>query len=99
MAVDLASAKLQLNLTTTDDDMLVTRLITAAQSWLEGQLGYTIATQYPNGLPALDQTVMLIVGHFYTNREASIVGMSASEMPFGVSAAIDNYRNWSWADE
>jgi uncharacterized phage protein (predicted DNA packaging) len=100
MAVDLATAKLQLNLTTTDDDTLVTRLITAAQDWLERQLGYTIATQYPDGAPhALDHAVYLMTAHYYANREASLVGVNAAELPLGVCDIVNDYRNWSWADE
>jgi uncharacterized phage protein (predicted DNA packaging) len=99
MSVDLATAKLQLNLTTTDDDALVTRLITAAQDWLQRQLGYTIATEYPTTVPpALDHAVLLMTGHYYTNREASLVGVAAGELPLGVGDIVNDYRKWSWSE-
>lgn len=98
MAVDLATAKIQLNLSSTDDDALVTRLITAAQDWLERQLGYTLAAQYPNAVPpALDHAVLLMTGHYYANREASVIGVTAAELPLGVCDIVSDYRNYSWA--
>lgn len=100
MAVDLATAKAHLNLTTTDDDALVTRLIAVAQGWFESQLGYTIATEYPDEVPApLDHGVLLMVGHYYANREATLAGVISAPLPMGVADIVNDYRKWSWADE
>ncbi|MDA9530339.1 head-tail connector protein [Bradyrhizobium sp. CCBAU 25338] len=106
MAVDLATAKQQLNLTTDDDNSLVERLILVAQDWLERQLGYTLADRYTVGSPAtltvppaLDHAVLLMVGHFYANREASLIGgTGGSELPLGVCDIVNDYRDWSWSD-
>lgn len=44
---------------------------------------------------ALLQAVRLLVGHFYENREASVVGTSAVALPFAVDALLAPYRtNW-----
>jgi uncharacterized phage protein (predicted DNA packaging) len=100
MAVDLSTAKQQLNLTTSDDDALVTRLLLAAQDWLERQLGYKISERYPDGVPpALDQAVLVLTAHYYANREATLVGVSAATLPFGLDHIVNDYRDWSWSCE
>lgn len=41
------------------------------------------------------QAMRLLVGHFYENREASVVGTSAAPLPFAVDALLAPYRT-SW---
>ena len=36
----------------------------------------------------------LLVGHWYENRENSLVGVSVNELPMGVTALLANYRFW-----
>jgi hypothetical protein len=99
MSVDLTAAKQQLNIVTSDDDVLVARLILVAQDWLERQLGYVIATEYPDAVPpALDHAQLLMIGHFYANREATLVGTNAAPLPMGLADIVNDYRHWSWAD-
>jgi hypothetical protein len=105
MTVTVVDAKTHLNLTTDDDSALVQRLISAAQDWLESQLGYKLAEKYPQTgspivpvPPALDQAVLLMVGHWYANREATLVGVSAAPLPLGVADIVNDYRNWSWGE-
>jgi hypothetical protein len=96
MAVDLATAKAQLNLTTSDDDALVTRLIAAAEDFIIGQTGRADLFSYVDA--SVDHAVLMMVGHFYANREATLVGVTAAEMPLGVCDIINNNRNWSWGE-
>jgi hypothetical protein len=109
MAVTFSTAKEQLNITTSDDDALLVRLVQAAQNWLERQLGYTLLSRYPIDVsdpqlpvstipPALDHAVLLLVGHFYANREASVIGVVAGELPLGVCDIVNDYRDWSWGE-
>ncbi len=103
---DLATAKAHLNVTADIDDDLVTRLIAAAQDWMEAQLGYKIAEKYPPAgspavstvPPALDQGCLLMVAHWYANRESTIVGVNAQTLPLGVSDIVSDFRNWSWGE-
>lgn len=48
------------------------------------------------GVQAVPQPIMqamrLLVGHFYENREASVVGTSAVALPFAVDALLAPYR-------
>lgn len=106
MTVDLVAAKAHLNVTTDIDDNLITRLISASQSWLEAQLGYKISEKYPPaGSPAvstvpadLEQGQLMLIAHWYANREASVVSVSAQEMPLGLPDIVMNYRNWSFGE-
>lgn len=96
MAVDINAAAEHLN-TLTEDYGVLERLIEAAQSHLESQLGYTIAVRYPEGAPpAIDQAILMLVGHWYENREASLVGTNAEAVPFGFEEIVNNHRDWSW---
>lgn len=97
--VDLATAKQHLNVTTDVDDAVITRMIGAAQSWLESQLGYSLAEEYPNEIPgAIDHAVLMMVGHYYANREATTVGATGAVLPLGVSDIVYSYRKWSWGE-
>lgn len=72
MAVDLAAAKAHLNIMTEVDDTIIGEKLAAAKSWFERQLGYTLATEYPDGVPpAIDQGILLMTAHYYANREAA----------------------------
>lgn len=99
MSVDLTAAKQHLNLTTSDDDAVVTRLLAAALDWLQSRLGYKISERYPDATPpALDQCILMMVAHWYANREATLVGVSAVALPFGVVDIVNDWRDWSWGE-
>jgi uncharacterized phiE125 gp8 family phage protein len=36
--------------------------------------------------------LLLIIGHLYANREASVIGTSTGELPFGVKALLSHYK-------
>lgn len=42
---------------------------------------------------SIKQGVALLVGHYYRNRESTIIGTSALELPLGSKAHLDVYRN------
>ncbi len=83
------------------DDAVLGRLIGAAQSKLEASLGYRIEDRYggtdQEAIPeALVHAVRLLAGHYYENREASIVGVSAMPTPFGVADIVADFRGYSF---
>ena len=43
----------------------------------------------------LRQAALLLVGHWYTNREAVVTGTITAEIPLGVEHLIHNYRSWT----
>lgn len=99
MAVDLALAKAHLNLTDDGDDQLVTALIAAAKAHIARLLGFALddEDQFPAGTPAdLDEAQLLLIGHWYENREQTITGTIIAPIPFGVAEIVAEYRSYSF---
>ena len=47
----------------------------------------------PEDVPAdLRHAAFLLLGHFYENREASVLGVSAMELPHGYTSLVERYR-------
>lgn len=85
----------------TADDALLGRKIAAAQDHVERMLGFKIEGRYGGTgqepiPPALVQAVSLLAAHWYENREASLIGISAQDLPFGVWAVVTEYREFSF---
>jgi uncharacterized phage protein (predicted DNA packaging) len=100
MAIDLAALKLHCNVVGTDDDAVLTRLLAAATSHLQGQLGFAIDDDEEldaSGIADVEQAVIMLAAHWYENREASIVGVSIMSVPMGVADIIANRRRYSFA--
>lgn len=100
----------QLNLTPdlgAADDALLGRKIAAAQDHIERLLGFKIETAYPPAgdppiatvPPALKEAVLQLSAHWYENREATLVGVTAQELPFGVWSIVNEYREYSFDGE
>lgn len=50
-------------------------------------------TDYAEPVPQpIKQAILMMVGHFYENRESVAVGVSVAEMPMGVDALLWPYR-------
>lgn len=85
----------------TGDDAMLQRFIEASQNLIERQLGFKIETNFGGAgqepIPtALIHSVALLAGHYYENREGSLVGVSAQSLPFGVEAIVTEFREWSF---
>lgn len=107
MIVTTAQMKEHLNITAdlgTDDDALILRMVSAAQNHVERLLGFKIETTFPPAgdpavstvPPALVECVCLLAAHWYENREATLVGITAQELPFGVWDIVREYREYSF---
>jgi hypothetical protein len=94
--IELADMKAHLNLTTDADDTLLTGKIDAAEDFVRAFIGSDgLAAEFPDGVPgAILESVRQIAAHLYENREASVVGVSASELPFGALDLLAPYRRW-----
>ena len=100
----LEALKEQLNLTADQgggDDNLLTRKLNAAQSYIESLLGFKLAETYggedQEPVPAaLVEVIYQTAAHWYENREAVLVGVSAQELPFGVWPIVNEFRKWSF---
>lgn len=93
--VTLAEAKAHLAINDDADDLLIDGKIAAAQAHLERWLGYEIADEHETPPADLKEAVLALTAHFYENREASVVGVSAALMPFSVREIIAGRRKWS----
>lgn len=85
----------------TADDALLGRKIAAAQGYIERQLGFKIEERYGDDgeeevPPPLVEAVSQLAAHWYENREASLIGISAADLPFGVWPIINEYREFSF---
>lgn len=99
MALDVDTLKAHCNVSGTDDDTVLSQLLTAATKHVQRVLGFLIddADQFPGGTPEdVEQAVYMLAAHWYENREASIVGVTAMPLPMGVSDILDNYRNFTF---
>lgn len=100
MIVTVEEMKAQLNLTGipgTDDDALIERKIKAAQDYIERLLGFKIEATYPVEVPpSLVEAVSQTAAHWFENREATLVGVSAQELPFGVWPIVNEFREYSF---
>lgn len=95
--VTTAEMKAHLNIIDNVDDSLIDSKVSAAQAMLEQQLGYAIEDEFEEPPDDLREAVCLLAAHFYENREATIIGVSASLLPLGVKDIIRERRNYSWS--
>jgi uncharacterized phiE125 gp8 family phage protein len=56
---------------------------------VEFTAGYGDAADVPAAIKA---AILLLVGHYYENREASVIGASVENLPMGVDALLAPYR-------
>ena len=55
--------------------------------------GYGVADSVPE---PIKQIILFIVGHWFANREAVVIGQTPAEFPLGVSDLLVNYRHSSF---
>ncbi|EKT1335036.1 phage gp6-like head-tail connector protein [Salmonella enterica] len=100
MAITLDEMRKQCRIDgTEDDDQLTGVYLPAAIKGVESRINRLI---YDDAVPETDETglaldgdiklgVLMLVGHFYENREATATG-AINEMPLAVSFLIDPWR-------
>lgn len=101
MIVSVAQMKEQLNFSTdlgVDDDALIGRKIAAAQGHIERLIGYSLEERYTAETmpPALVEVVSQLAAHWYENREAVLIGITAQDLPFGIASIVNEYREYSF---
>ena len=93
--ITVEDAKAHCNITTDADDGLIAGKIAAAEAFIDGWLEKPLAEM--TTVPAdLKEAVRQLVGHLYENREATLVGISADELPMGFWGILTQHREWSF---
>lgn len=93
--ITVEDAKAHLNITTDADDALIAAKIDAAEAWI----GRWLATPFADmaEVPGdLKEAARQLVGHLYENREATLVGIPADELPLGFWDLIGPHRAYSF---
>ena len=103
MIVALADVKEHLNQSLDLDDDLIERKVAAAQNHVENLLGFKIEDRFGGANqdlvpPALSECVCQLAAHWYENREAALVGISAQPLPLSMWDIVNEYRDWSWGE-
>ncbi|MEW9838089.1 head-tail connector protein [Mesorhizobium marinum] len=91
--VTAAEVRAHSNLPDDEPDAFLTQKIAAAEDWCAAYVGQALEEFDP--LPAgIREAVLRIAADLYENREASLVGVSASALPFGVTDLLSPHRAW-----
>jgi len=95
--ITVEDTKAHLNITTDADDTLIAAKIDAAEAFIDGWLPEDGKLADMTTVPGdLKEAIRQLVGHLYENREASLVGISAEELPLGFWDIINQHRAWSF---
>lgn len=87
--VTLEEAKRQCRVDFDEDDELLCAYLTAAREWVEGFLNKPLIPNEEDSASievkqTWKQAILLLVGHWYANRESTSTLASLKEIPFGV---------------
>lgn len=91
----LIDLKAQLNVIDDDaDDDLLTGMIADALDHTRSAIGAETPVNYDDAPGGLRRAVLMLAAHFYENREAVLVGVSANELPLGFWELVAPHRKW-----
>lgn len=94
--IDIEDLQTHLNLPIeSSDDFLLADKIAAAEAHIDSFLEIALGERDPVPEP-LKEAVRQLAAHLYENREATLVGITAQELPFGVYDLIAPYRKWAF---
>lgn len=95
----LDAIKAHLNITDDADDELLDQQLAAAILHTAHLVEIIVddepvALSWDNAPADVRQAIMMLAGHWYENREATLVGVSAQATPFGYHDLLLAYRRW-----
>lgn len=99
MALTFEDLKGHCNVTGSDDNGVLSRLLAAATAHVERLLGFKVndAEEFPGGTPAdLELAILMLAADWYENREATITGTIINAIPIGVEQIVDEYRRYTF---
>lgn len=91
--IDLLLVKAHLRIDGDEEDLLITGYVDAAVEHVQQHCDRRIV-EVPEGPEQMaltkdvEQAILLLVGHWYANREEVVVGVSATQVPMGVQALL-----------
>ncbi|MFM5229641.1 head-tail connector protein [Aeromonas media] len=101
ITVSEAKAQCRIEPEMTDEDALLTGLIEAAISHIQSDINKPLVAVEDGAAgeggqsftPALKLAALLLIGHWYTNREAVVTGTIATTLPLAYDSLIHPYRD------
>ena len=92
--IELSRVKLHLRVDHDDEDSLIQGYLGAAQAHVEQHCDRTLVEDNPTGPEQMlltkdvEHAILLLVGHWYVNREAVVVGVTPSAVPLAVDRLL-----------
>ncbi|ROL64605.1 head-tail connector protein [Pseudomonas vranovensis] len=92
--LDLARVKLHLRLDGDEEDLIVIGYIEAAKAHVAMHCDRVLVEADPAGpeemglTPDVEQAILLLVGHWYANREAVVTGTISTAVPLAVERLL-----------
>jgi len=92
--IDLSRVKLHLRVDSDEEDLLIGGYIEAAKSHVAMHCDRELVETVPNGpdqmglTPDVEQALLLLVGHWYANREAVVTGVTTTTVPLAVERLL-----------
>lgn len=103
MALDVEAFKAHLNMTADEadeiDEAALGQMLDAAKAHVERILGFKLddETELPDGVPAdLQQAVLMLGAHWYSERETVLIGVTGQEVPFGIAQILGEHRRYTF---
>lgn len=88
MTISLDDMKRHLRVTFVDDDMVIADKLATATQWVLNYTGIPSDSTIPG---PVNEAIRQLTAHLYANREASLVGVTAQSLPFGVLDLLTFY--------
>jgi Phage gp6-like head-tail connector protein len=88
MTISLDDMKAHLRVTISDDDVIIADKLATAAEWIAKYTGIPSDSATP---APVNEAIRQLAGHLYANREASLVGVTAQSLPFGVLDLLTPY--------
>lgn len=93
--IDLPFTKEYLKVDFEDDDNLLTTLIVASRSYIQTMLGFNVTDEWSTveEIPAeLTVACLMIIAHWYDQRQVQTVGTLGDEIKFAVTAIVEAHK-------
>lgn len=94
--LDLEFVKDYLKVDFTEDDLLISGVILAAQSYINTMLGYKVSVRFPvlEDIPEeLTIACLMIIAHWYDQRQIQSSGTLGDEIKFAVTAIVEAHKD------